>query len=134
MWYTVQPGDSLFSIAQRFGISQRQLTAANKIVEGEQLLPGQRLFIPVQISKVITYTVQAGDSLYNIARQYDTLVESIMVLNGLKSTTIDVGQRLIIPQYTEAVVTVGRANIRSGPGTSYNIVQSVVSGAKAPGH
>ena len=65
----------MFSIAQKIWHFQRQLTAANKIVEGEQLLPGQRLFIPVQISKVITYTVQAEDSLYNIARQYDTLVE-----------------------------------------------------------
>src|SRR5690606_34554927 len=132
MWYTVQSGDSIFSIAQRFGISSRQLMTANKIAEGEVLVPGQRLFIPVQIQKVITYTVQPGDSLYRIARQYNTLVESIMVLNGLQSTTIDVGQRLVIPQYTEAVVNVGRANIRTGPGTDYNIVQSVVSGAKLP--
>lgn len=132
MWYTVQSGDSIFSIAQSFGISQQQLLTANKITEGEELIPGQRLFIPVQISKVITYTVQSGDSLYKIARQYNTLVESIMVLNGLQSSVIDVGQRLVIPQYTEAVVTVGRANIRSGPGTNYNLVQSVVSGAKLP--
>ena len=121
-----------FSIAQRFGVSSRQLMTANKIAEGEELVPGQRLFIPVQISKVITYTVQPGDSLYRIARQYNTLVESIMVLNELQSTSIDVGQRLVIPQYTEAVVTVGRANIRSGPGTGYSIVQSVISGAKLP--
>ena len=59
MWYTVQPGDSLFSIAQSFGISPQQLTTANKIAEGEELIPGQGLFIPVQISKVITYTVQS---------------------------------------------------------------------------
>ena len=132
MWYTVQSGDSIFSIAQRFGISSRQLMTANKITEGEEIVPGQRLFIPVQISKVITYTVQPGDSLYKIARQYNTLVESIMTLNGLQSTAIDVGQRLVIPQYTEAVVSVGRANIRTGPGTGYNIIQSVVSGAKLP--
>ena len=50
MWYTVQSGDSIFSIAQSFGISPQQLTTANKIAEGEELIPGQRLFIPVQIS------------------------------------------------------------------------------------
>lgn len=132
MWYTVQTGDSLFSIAQRFGISARQLATANKIEEGEDLTPGQRLFIPIQVSKVITYTVEPGDSLYTIARRYNTLTESIMVLNGLQSTAIYAGQRLIIPQYTQAIVNVGRANIRSGPGTNYNIVQSVVSGAKLP--
>jgi len=132
MWYTVQSGDSIFSIAQRFGISSGQLTIANKIEEGEELTPGQRLFIPIQVSKVITYIVQPGDSLYSIARQYNTLVESIMVLNGLQSSAINVGQRIVIPQYTEAVVTVGRVNIRSGPGTGYNTIQSVVSGTRLP--
>jgi uncharacterized protein YgiM (DUF1202 family) len=88
--------------------------------------------VPIQVSKVITYTVQPGDSLYSIARQYDTLVESIMQLNRLQGTALDVGQRLVIPQYTEAVVNVNRANIRSGPGTNYSTVQSVTSGAKLP--
>ncbi len=132
MWYTVQSGDSIFTIAQRFGVSSEQLITANKIEEGEEITPGQRLFIPIQVPKVITYTVQPGDSLYNIARQYNTLVESIMVLNGLQGSAIDVGQRLVIPQYTETVVNVGRANIRSGPGTNFNTVQSVVSGARLP--
>ena len=55
-----------------------------------------------------------------------------MVLNRLQGTAIDVGQRLVIPQYTEAVVNVGRANIRSGPGTNYTVVQAVSSGARLP--
>jgi len=131
MWYTIQPGDSIFSIAQRFGVSQQQLITSNQII-GDTIPAGQLLFIPIQVSKVITYTVQPGDSLYRIAQRYDTLVESIVVLNRLQSTNIDVGQRLVIPQYTEAVVNVGRANIRSGPGTTYNIIQTVTSSARLP--
>ena len=131
MWYTVQSGDSLYSIAQRFGISGRQLTIANQLTSNI-IYPGQMLFIPIQVSKVITYTVQPGDSLYKIAGKYNTTIESIYVLNRLNSTNINVGQRLVIPQYTEAVVTAVRANIRSGPGTNYSILETVVSTTRLP--
>lgn len=131
MWYTVQTGDSLFSIAQKFGISTRQLTTANQITDSA-ITPGQLLFIPIQVSKVIVYTVQPGDTLFKIARQYNTLVESITVLNRLTSPNLDVGQRLVIPQYTEAIVNVGRANVRSGPGVSNTVIATLSSGSKLP--
>jgi LysM repeat protein len=44
-----------------------------------------------------TYTVKAGDTLSAIARRYGTTVQAIMRLNGLSSTRIYVGQRLLIP-------------------------------------
>lgn len=131
MWYTVQQEDSLFSIAQQFGTTIQQLKSANQLTD-DSLTAGQRLFIPVSVSKVITYTVQPGDSLYKIAQQYDTTTESIMVLNHLRSPNLYVGQRLIIPQYTEFVVSADRANIRSGPGTNYNILATVVKTARLP--
>jgi len=131
MWYTIQPGDSIFSIAQKFGVSQQQLTTANQLAEDE-VIPGRMLFIPIEVSKVITYIVQQGDSLYQIARQFGTQVESIIQLNRLQTTNLSIGQELVIPQYTEAVVNVGRANIRSGPGTNYSVVQTVTSSARLP--
>ena len=45
----------------------------------------------------IVYTVQAGDTLFNIAQRFQTTVEAIMQLNNLTSTNISVGQRLKIP-------------------------------------
>ena len=131
VWYTVQSGDSVYLIAQRFGVSVQQLMTANQLADNVIYL-AQKLFIPIQVSKVITYTVQQGDSLYKIARKYNTTVESISVLNRLQSVNLYVGQRLIIPQYTEAVVIVGRANIRSGPGANYLILESVVSTTRLP--
>jgi len=131
MWYTVQRGDSLFSIAQRFGVSVEELSIANQLT-GTVIFIGQRLFIPIQVSKVIAYTVQPGDSLFQIARRYNTLVESIQLLNGLQGSTIFPGQRLVIPQYSEVVVTAGRANIRRGPGTNYSVIETVVSGTRLP--
>jgi spore germination protein YaaH len=131
MWYTVQPGDSVYLIAQKFGVPVQQLLTTNQLT-GSEIVPGQRLFIPIEVSKVIIYTVQSGDSLYKIARTYGTTVESIMIQNGLQSTNLNVGQRLVIPRYTEATVTAGRANIRSGPGTGNRIITSVVSTTRLP--
>lgn len=131
MWYTVQPGDTVFSIAEKFGISARQISTANQLTDDE-ILAGQLIFIPIQVSRVITYTIQQGDSLYQIANRYGTLVESIVQLNRLQSTDLTIGQRLVIPQYTEAVVNVGRANIRSGAGTNYGVIQTVTSSARLP--
>lgn len=131
MWYTVQSGDSIYSIAQRFGLPMQQLLTANQLTDNVITI-GQKLFIPIQVSKVITYTVLPGDSLYKIARKYNTLIESISVLNRLQSTNLYVGQRLVIPQYTEAVVTASRANIRSGPGTNYRILETVVNTTRLP--
>ncbi|HBQ64009.1 MAG TPA: glycosyl hydrolase [Clostridiales bacterium] len=131
MWYVVQAGDTLFKIAQKFGVTVPQLTVANQLT-GTTINIGQRLFIPVYTSRVIVHTVRPGDTLYQLARQYGTLVESIMIRNDLTSTTLNVGQRLVIPQYTEAIVTVNEANIRSGPGENYEVITTMVRTARLP--
>jgi spore germination protein len=131
MWYSVQLGDSLYSIAQKFGLTQNLITVANQLTDTNLFL-GQLIFIPITMSKVITYTVKPGDSLYSIARKYNTTVESIIVLNNLSGTALTLGQRLVIPQYTEAIVNTERANIRSGPGANYRILTSVVKNSRLP--
>jgi spore germination protein YaaH len=130
MWYVVQPGDSLYLIARRFGISVEELKQANQLTSNV-IYVGQRLYIP-GTNQAITYVVQPGDSLYLIARKFNTLIESIMVLNNLPNTNLVVGQRLRIPLYTEVVVNVARANIRSGPGTNYEIITQMVKNARLP--
>ena len=45
----------------------------------------------------VTYTVQEGDTLYDIARTFETTVAAIKELNGLTSNTLHVGQVLLIP-------------------------------------
>jgi spore germination protein len=131
MWYIVQPGDSLYSIGQKFGITPQQLITANQLTDAS-IIAGQRLFIPISVSKIIIYVVQPGDSLYSIAHKYNTTPESITVLNNLKSNVLMVGQRLTIPQYTEVSVNTDRANIRRGPGINYGIITSVVRSTRLP--
>lgn len=131
MWYTVQPRDSLFTIAQRFGITVQQLIQANQIT-GNVILVGQRLFIPFINQQLPAYIVQPGDSLYTIAQRLNTPVESLIALNNLTTPAITVGQRLQVPLYTEVVVNVDGANIRSGPGENFSIIISMVRNARLP--
>ena len=55
-----------------------------------------------------------------------------MALNNLTDTLIQVGQQLTIPLYTEVVVNVNTANIRTGPGLNHSIITQMTRGAKLP--
>jgi len=82
MWYTVQPGDSLYTISQRFGVTIAQIKSANQLTS-DIIYVGQRLYIPIGIQAPVVYTVRPGDTLYLIARRYNTTVDSLMALNNL---------------------------------------------------
>lgn len=96
MWYTVIAGDSLYRIAQRFGTTVEILQQANKL-RTTNLNIGQVLYIPPVPGRVFQYTIQPGDSLYNLARLFSTTIPSLMQLNNLQSDLIYVGQRILIP-------------------------------------
>jgi len=131
MWYTVQPGDSLYLISQRFGVTIDQIRSSNQLT-GNIIFVGQRLYIPTDMPIPITYTVKSGDSLYIIAKRYNTIIESIMALNNLTSTNLRIGQTLKIPLYTEVVVNVDSANIRRGPGTNFEVITRMTRNARLP--
>ncbi len=78
------------------------------------------------------YTVMPGDTLFLLARRFNTTIESIMALNNLTSTSLTAGQRIIIPLYTEVVVNVDRANVRTGAGVNYPVKAVMVRGARLP--
>lgn len=95
--YTVQPGDTLWLLSRRYGTTVEAIKRLNGLT-GDMLYIGQVLRIPVsQTGGYREYTVQAGDSLWLLARRFGTTVEEIMRLNGLTSDLIDVGQVLRIP-------------------------------------
>ncbi len=94
--YIVQRGDSLYSIAQKLGTTVDKLKKENNLTSN-LLSVGQVLRIPTQQTNNITYTVQKGDSLYSIARDYNTTVDAIKNLNNLTSNLLSIGQILQIP-------------------------------------
>lgn len=91
--YTVKPGDTLYLIARKFGITTQQLMSANGLT-GNTIYPGQVFYIPTGNN---TYTVQPGDTLYLIARAKGTTVDALKSANGLSRSDIYPGQVLTIP-------------------------------------
>lgn len=57
---------------------------------------GQVLKIPLESSGETTYTVKSGDSLYSIAKKYNTTVDKLKELNNLTSNLLNIGQILIV--------------------------------------
>ncbi len=57
---------------------------------------GEVLRIPLGTSKETTYTVKSGDSLYSIAKKYNTTVNRLKELNNLSSNLLNIGQILIV--------------------------------------
>ena len=99
--YTVKPGDTLYGISNQFGVSVTELAELNGI-KGSSLPVGTVLKIPsksgVNPNNMFMYTVGKGDTLYSIARKYNTTVNDIINLNYLKSNDLSVGQVLRIPE------------------------------------
>ena len=95
--YTVQKGDSLWVIANKYGITTEELKSYNNL-KSNLLSIGQLLKIPQgKTSTENIYTVKKGDSLWTIANRYNTTVEKIKVLNNLTSNLLSIGQHLKIP-------------------------------------
>ena len=99
--YTVEKGDTLYSIARKFNITVDDLKKANNLTSNT-LSIGESLIIPStsDIEEPIstnTYEVKKGDTLYNIAKTFNTTVNEIKELNNLVSNVLSIGQQLILP-------------------------------------
>ncbi|GGA93165.1 LysM peptidoglycan-binding domain-containing protein [Ornithinibacillus halotolerans] len=95
IFYTVQPGDTLFQIANRFGVPIQMVIAANNITNPNAIFIGQQLSIPPGITR---YQVKQGDSVYGIATQFRIPLTTIIEANNLQTPyTIYPGQLLNIP-------------------------------------
>lgn len=93
--YTVQKGDSLYSIARKYSTTIDKIKDLNNLTTN-LLSIGQVLLIPTNTNLETTYTVQKGDSLYSIAKKYDTTVDRLKQLNNLSSNLLSIGQMLIV--------------------------------------
>ena len=93
--YTVQKGDSLYSIARKYSTTIDKIKDLNNLTTN-LLSIGQVLLIPTDTNLETTYTVQKGDSLYSIAKKYDTTVDRLKKLNNLSSNLLSIGQILIV--------------------------------------
>ena len=101
MTYTVKAGDTLWGISNQYGVSVTELARINNIT-ADKLKIGMVLTIPSKSgtnpSNMFIYTVKKGDSLYSIAKKYNTTVNEIIDINNLKNTNLSIGQQIRIPE------------------------------------
>lgn len=93
--YTVQDGDTLWSIARQFGVTTDSIKWSNGVTDENFVKPGQSLSIP-SITGII-YTVKEGDTLEGIAGRFKASASMIESQNDLYGEEIKPGMLLIIP-------------------------------------
>lgn len=104
--HTVLKGESLYSIANKYGTTVTELKSLNNLTTNN-LSIGQVLLLPAttEESSINTYTVKSGDTLYSIATKYNLSVNDLKELNNLSSNTLSIGQTLKIRKTTNDIVT-----------------------------
>jgi len=113
-YHVVRPGENLWNIAKRYGISSSTLVTANGIRERQTIHPGDRLIIPgsgytpkataakeTKKPEIQTYTVRKGDTIWSIAKVSQISVREIQKANNLDPNgLIRPGDVLKIPIHT----------------------------------
>ena len=136
--YVVQSGDTVFGIADRFGLATADVLKWNDLTGRSVIYPGQTLTLSAPpeaaapapeapakpaASAETTHTVVAGDTIFAIAQKHGTTVESVLAANGLSgSSIIYPGQTLVVsaaPAAAPAATTEPTA-----PSTSLNAPQA----------
>jgi membrane-bound lytic murein transglycosylase D len=123
-WHTVKKGETLSSVARVAGVRAANLASANGLTTNAKIQVGEQLMIPraatsptltahkpaaapapaaatgpagsTAANGTTTYRVKSGDTLYSIARQFETTVSTLKQLNQLSSDVIVVGDRLTV--------------------------------------
>ena len=97
-YYTVKSGDSLWSISRKFGITVDELKSANNL-SSNLLSVGQNLIIPGKEAQATSdeYVVKKGDTLYSIARKYNTSVDNLKSINNITTDSLAIGQIIKLP-------------------------------------
>ncbi len=104
--HVVEAGDTLWDLAEQHGCTVAQLRKANDLERGDTLVLGRTITIPdcgggknpAGGAAPREHTVEAGDTLENIARSYATSVAALRELNSIDGSLIRIGQRLKIPR------------------------------------
>ena len=114
VFYTVQRGNTLSQIAQRYGTTVQELANINGIANPNLIYPGQELRIltnstinggETRATGSITYTVRRGDTLSQIAKAYGVSVAHIVEINNIKNPNlIYPGQKLRMTESSNTTI------------------------------
>lgn len=103
-YYTVKSGDSLWSISRKFNVTVDELKNANNL-SSNLLSVGQNLIIPGKEAQATSdeYVVKKGDTLYSIARKYNTSVDNLKSINNITTDSLAIGQIIKLPSTNSTV-------------------------------
>lgn len=97
--YQVQSGDTLASVASKFGSSISDLSRLNGIMVGSILAPGEYIVVPkrqMENPYFVNYVVKKGDNIYDIAKKSNINPGQLLRLNGLNETDIIYPDQIIL--------------------------------------
>lgn len=100
--YTVQKGDTLFKIAQKFNVSVRDIRENNNIAKSRKLKIGQTLIVKQTGPK--TYIVKKGDTISKIAKKFNIDSVELKDINLLETDDLKAGQKLLLEPESEAEI------------------------------
>lgn len=104
--YTVQKGDTLFSLAQKYGVNVDELMMQNN-KKTDQIVIGEQILVPVEMitkNEEAIYTVLPGDTLWGIAERFGITIGELVKKNRLSREMVLIGQRLSIPGKVDVTV------------------------------
>lgn len=120
--YLIQPGDTFYSIANRYNVSVQELIKSNpQITNPNFLYIGQQVCIPITCSGRF-YTIQSGESLNMISRKFGVSLAQLLAANPQinNPNVLYVGQRICIP--TRTVIQKGCSIVLSQSADTENAV------------
>ncbi len=112
--HTVEKGDTLSTIASRYGLKTETIMWENNIGNANSIAIGQKLLIPPVDG--VSYTVGKGDTLEKIAKKYNISADTIVAQNSLISTSVVSGQSLFLPG-ARPIATAKTTTIAKNTGT-----------------
>lgn len=96
--HIVQNGESLWSISQHYQVPVKSITNVNGISDNGYIIPGLALYIPDGALPLRSKIIKKGDSLWSLAQQYRTSLNSIFTANpGIQPSNLAIGQKINIP-------------------------------------
>jgi LysM repeat protein len=115
--YVVKKGDNLYDLSRKFGVSVEELKSINSLKSnrldiGDILTIGDSANKEDKNNSTVSsnsneYFVKNGDTLGEIAKEYGVSTDSLQKANGLKTTKLQIGQKLLIPPSNSVSVQVG---------------------------
>ncbi len=129
--YTVRPKDSLSVIASIHGVRLRDLMQWNGL-KTTLIKPGQELVVQQQPSQEVlsagkTYTVQPGDTLWELARRFAVSVAKLQEWNGLKKALIKPGQQLTVANEPTQIYTVVAGDTLHGIARKFGLAPGAIA-------